>query len=397
MYKVVVAGKNNIAINVLEYILSTFDSIDVKVIFNQNDKGIDGFQRSFKKYCLENNIESITLENAEKIKDVIFLSLEFDKIVSPNKFNSDRLFNIHFSLLPKYKGMYTSAWPILNLEKSTGVTLHKIDAGIDTGDIIQQVEFDISENETSKTLYAKYIMHGTSVVIDNIFKIFDNCFFSTSQSAVGSSYYSRNSIDYSNLKINLNKTAYEIKKQLDAFNFRDYQLPKVFGYNICGAKILSEKSQIKPGCLISEDGSGLILSTIDYNICLYKDILDDFLIACSEGNIDFVINNYNEYVINEKNSNGWSPIIVAAYHGKIDVVELLVSLGANINDTNYKGTSVFMYVKDYAIKNKDINYIRSMIRLGANVNLSDCYGKSVFDYLNGEEENFIKNAIKDMI
>ncbi|HAS6154153.1 TPA: formyl transferase [Vibrio vulnificus] len=397
MYKVVVAGKNNIAINVLEYILSTFDSIDVKVVFNQNDKGIDGFQRSFKKYCLENNIESITLENAEKIKDVIFLSLEFDKIVSPNKFNSDRLFNIHFSLLPKYKGMYTSAWPILNLEKSTGVTLHKIDAGIDTGDIIQQVEFDISENETSKTLYAKYIMHGTSVVIDNIFKMFDNCFFSTSQSAVGSSYYSHNSIDYANLKISLNKTAYEIKKQLDAFNFRDYQLPKVFSYNICGAKILPEKSQIKPGCLISEDGSGLILSTIDYNICLYKDILDDFLIACSEGNIDFVINNANEYVINEKNSNGWSPIIVAAYHGKIDVVELLVSLGANINDTNYKGTSVFMYAKDYAIKNKDINYIRSMIRLGANVNLSDCHGKSVFDYLNVEEENFIKNAIKDMI
>ncbi|ELV8718093.1 formyl transferase, partial [Vibrio vulnificus] len=43
MYKVVVAGKNNIAVNVLEYILLTFDSIDVKVIFNQNDKGVDGF------------------------------------------------------------------------------------------------------------------------------------------------------------------------------------------------------------------------------------------------------------------------------------------------------------------------------------------------------------------
>ncbi|EGQ8093390.1 ankyrin repeat domain-containing protein, partial [Vibrio vulnificus] len=139
------------------------------------------------------------------------------------------------------------------------------------------------------------------------------------------------------------------------------------------------------------------LSTIDYNICLYKDILDCFLLACSEGNIDFIVNNANEYVINEKNSNGWSPIIVAAYHGKIDVVELLVSFGANINDTNYKGTSVFMYAKDYAIKNKDINYIRSMIRLGANVNLSDYYGKSVFDYLNVEEEDFIKNAIKDMI
>ena len=39
--------------------------------------------------------------------------------------------------------MFTSALPLINGEKETGVTLHKIDAGIDTGDIIDQIKFQI--------------------------------------------------------------------------------------------------------------------------------------------------------------------------------------------------------------------------------------------------------------
>lgn len=70
--------------------------------------------------------------------DLIFISLEFDKIVNPDLFKDARLYNIHFSLLPSYKGMYTSAIPILNGEEMVGVTFHEIDKGIDTGNIIAQ-------------------------------------------------------------------------------------------------------------------------------------------------------------------------------------------------------------------------------------------------------------------
>ena len=48
--------------------------------------------------------------------------------------------------------MYTSYWPIKNGEKKSGVTLHKIDSGIDTGDIISQLSFDIDED----TLFSLY-------------------------------------------------------------------------------------------------------------------------------------------------------------------------------------------------------------------------------------------------
>ena len=58
------------------------------------------------------------------------------EIIKTKNFKSNKLFNLHFSLLPSYKGMHTSAFPILNGEKYSGVTIHKIDNGIDTGDII---------------------------------------------------------------------------------------------------------------------------------------------------------------------------------------------------------------------------------------------------------------------
>lgn len=137
MKKICIAGKNNIAVEITKY-LKKKDDIEILAIPNSADNGIDGWQKSFYKFCLENSIPIISLEEAHKIENLIFLSLEFDKIVKPYEFLSDKLFNIHFSLLPKYKGMYTSALPILNNEKETGVTLHKIDTGIDTGEIIAQ-------------------------------------------------------------------------------------------------------------------------------------------------------------------------------------------------------------------------------------------------------------------
>ena len=53
--------------------------------------------------------------------------------------------------------MYTSCLPILNGETITGVTLHKIDSGIDTGYIIKQKVFKININDTARDLYLKYL------------------------------------------------------------------------------------------------------------------------------------------------------------------------------------------------------------------------------------------------
>src|SRR5688500_1458061 len=57
--------------------------------------------------------------------------------------------NLHFSLLPKYRGAAPVNWVIVHGETKTGVTTMQMDAGLDTGPILLQRETDIDENETA--------------------------------------------------------------------------------------------------------------------------------------------------------------------------------------------------------------------------------------------------------
>jgi len=62
---------------------------------------------------------------------------------------------IHASLLPDYAGGAPLVWAIINGEKKTGVTLFRMESGVDDGDIISQTEFLIEDNDTIKEVYEK--------------------------------------------------------------------------------------------------------------------------------------------------------------------------------------------------------------------------------------------------
>jgi methionyl-tRNA formyltransferase len=63
--------------------------------------------------------------------------------------------NVHFSLLPKYRGAAPVNWAIVNGESVTGVTTMKMDAGLDTGDILLQRETEIDKDEDSISLMSR--------------------------------------------------------------------------------------------------------------------------------------------------------------------------------------------------------------------------------------------------
>jgi methionyl-tRNA formyltransferase len=65
-------------------------------------------------------------------------------------------FNIHGSLLPKYRGRTPHVWAIINNESETGITAHKIEVGCDTGAIIQQVRIKIEDKDTGFDILEKY-------------------------------------------------------------------------------------------------------------------------------------------------------------------------------------------------------------------------------------------------
>ena len=230
--KVCIAGKNSIALNALKLMQTYFHNDEICIIANQTDTGKETWQPSLYHFALQNDINICTLEEVQKIPDVLFISLEFDRLIKTERFCSEKLYNIHFSALPKYKGVYTSITPILNGEISSGVTLHKIDNGIDTGDIIAQRIFKIDINDSARDLYFKYLKQGFMLFRQNIASLIAGDFSLKKQSCEHSSYFSRKDIDVCNIKINLQKTSFEIHNQLRAFIFKEYQLPKFQGFSI---------------------------------------------------------------------------------------------------------------------------------------------------------------------
>jgi methionyl-tRNA formyltransferase len=85
--------------------------------------------------------------------DLIVVAL-FPRILKRALIDVPRLgcVNVHPSLLPKYRGPEPFYWVLANQEKTTGVTIHHVDEGIDTGDIILQRNLEIRPNETEITL-----------------------------------------------------------------------------------------------------------------------------------------------------------------------------------------------------------------------------------------------------
>jgi methionyl-tRNA formyltransferase len=76
--------------------------------------------------------------------------------------------NLHASLLPKYRGAAPIQWAIASGESVTGVTTMRIDAGLDTGDILQQAEIPIAEEDTAETLGPKLASIGADLMAETL-------------------------------------------------------------------------------------------------------------------------------------------------------------------------------------------------------------------------------------
>jgi methionyl-tRNA formyltransferase len=76
--------------------------------------------------------------------------------------------NLHASLLPKYRGAAPIQWAIANGETHTGVTTMRIDAGLDTGDILLQREIPIALEDTSETLAPKLASIGAALMVETL-------------------------------------------------------------------------------------------------------------------------------------------------------------------------------------------------------------------------------------
>ena len=159
--------------------------------------------------------------------------MEYDKIINIKKFKSKNLFNLHFSLLPKYRGCHTNFMQIYNGEKFSGVTLHKIDKGIDTGAIIDQIRFKVRINDTAYKNYIRLMKFSTILFKKNLFNVLNDKYKLKRQKLSNGSYYSRKSINYRKIyKFNIKKFTINVHNKIRSLIFPPYQFPIVNGVKI---------------------------------------------------------------------------------------------------------------------------------------------------------------------
>ncbi|WP_445781345.1 formyltransferase family protein [Shewanella sp.] len=266
--KICIAGKNRISIEAMQLFLD-LDMFDLFAIPNDGDIGLDEWQPSFRKYVIDQDINIISIKDSQNIEGLVFLSLEYDKLLKVDEFKNATLLNIHFSNLPSYKGCFTAIWPLINGEKSVGVTLHLIDSGIDTGDIIDKAVFDLSENITSIELYELYQDSAVRLLEKNISRFLTGDFNNASKQCMqNASYYSRNSLSKIDPEINFNLCAFQIKNHVRALFFPIYQTATYDEYRIKECFILNERSKYKPGTIVKKDPSCIRVCTIDFDVLL---------------------------------------------------------------------------------------------------------------------------------
>ncbi len=78
------------------------------------------------------------------------------------------IINVHASLLPKYRGAAPVQWAVANGERRTGVTTMRIDAGLDTGDILLAAETEIGPEETAVELSQRLARMGADLLVETL-------------------------------------------------------------------------------------------------------------------------------------------------------------------------------------------------------------------------------------
>lgn len=166
--KVVFFGTSDRSLPILETLKQDFD-LCLCVTKTNSKIGRDQIEKEteVKRWSRENKIEfvevsslkdkdlELVIKNINRVSPDIGIVADFSYIIPQEIIDAlnGKIINIHFSLLPKYRGASPVQHAILNGDKASGVSFYLLDKFMDKGDILEQYEYNISSNITSGELY----------------------------------------------------------------------------------------------------------------------------------------------------------------------------------------------------------------------------------------------------
>ncbi|HEU0369094.1 MAG TPA: methionyl-tRNA formyltransferase [Candidatus Acidoferrum sp.] len=181
-------GTPSFAVPTLKHLLAQSD-FQIAAVITQPDRprgrGHDLSFSPVKEVALAANIPVFQPEKIRTLESEHFLReadpdaiviIAYGQIIPERLLNIPRLgwINLHASLLPKYRGAAPIQWAIANGESATGITTMRIDAGMDTGDILLQRETPIGPTETTPQLAERLSELGAPLMAETLRGLRDN-------------------------------------------------------------------------------------------------------------------------------------------------------------------------------------------------------------------------------
>lgn len=126
--------------------------------------------------------------------------------------------NVHYSLLPKYRGAVPVQMALKNGDKSTGITIQKMVYDLDAGDIVSLREFEIGENETTGDLWERFSKLGADQLLEALPKYLAGEVDLVKQNDLDATFCKQSDVAKEKAEINWNLSSGEIHNLVRAFN-----------------------------------------------------------------------------------------------------------------------------------------------------------------------------------
>lgn len=261
--KVIFMGTPDIAVPALEQIIEA--GHEVVLVVSQPDKPVGRSKElkatAVKECALAHGIEvyqPVRIRAEESVAylkqfevDVIVVEA-FGQIIPQAILDIPKhcCVNIHTSLLPKYRGAAPIQWAVLNGDLVTGVTTMRMDAGLDTGDIIMQTEKIIHEGETSGTLFERLAHAGAKLIVKTLEAIENGTAVYTPQNEAQATHVSKITKEMGS--IDWNRSAKEIECWIRGMDPWPSAYTRLEDKNvkIWKAKVVSDEQIAKPGTIV---------------------------------------------------------------------------------------------------------------------------------------------------
>ncbi len=270
-YKIVYMGSPAFAIPPLEGLV---EKEDVLVVITQPDKpkgrGLKLSPCPVKEWAISKGLEVLS---PQKLKDPEFLEklknfspdlivvCAYGKILPKEVLEVPKFgcWNIHASLLPKYRGASPINYAILNGEKETGITIMLMDEGLDTGPILLQKKIPIEEEETAITLAEKLSWLGKEAICEAIKLHREGKLSPTPQPEEGVSYAPL--IKKQDAFFEFSEPAIQIERKVRAFLPWPVAHTKIEGklLKVYRAKAQDIKESTPPGTVLSISKDGVLV------------------------------------------------------------------------------------------------------------------------------------------